>query len=155
MSLKDGCHQFVNWKLINKLYNCLSSTAMIIPGFIFITARIRRMTAMFSQASVCWHLRGWGGGVPHLADQRGTQFFLTGGGGYPILPDMGVQRGRGNPIPGQDGGTPIQIRSQVRLGGVTWGYPLIRTGTGWGTPSQDCIGYPLSGLDGVPPVRTV
>ena len=47
-----------------------------------------------------------GEGVPHPAD-----------GGYPILPNGG----RGYPISGQDGGAPVQVRSQVRMWGG--GYP--------------------------------
>ena len=63
------------------------------------------------------------GGVPHLAD-----------GGYPPsqvrmgLPDPRSGLG-GTSCPGQNKGTPSQVRTEVR---GTLGYPNI--GTGWGTP---------------------
>ena len=109
--------------------------------FPFITARVRK-------GRYRW-LSTFRGGVPHLAD-----------GGYPPsqvrmgLPDPRSGLG-GTSCPGQNKGTPSQVRTEVR---GTLGYPNI--GTGWGYPHQDWMGYPCwdwmgsplpSRLNGVPP----
>ena len=88
-----------------------------------------RMKVLFSQVSVCPHLRG--GGVPHSQ--------VRTGGGYPV-----PRSGWGEyPHPRSGQGVP---HSQVRTSG--WGVPHSHVWTGDGvTPSQiqmEWAGYPSS-----------
>ena len=105
-----------------------------------VTTRIRRMTGGYVFTGVC--LLTFMGGVPQQADRE-------------VPPSFPMGR---YSIPGQDGvgGTPSQVRERVappsrsdpQSGLVVTSPPTpFRTGTGWGNPYQDWIGY-------LPSVRT-
>ena len=101
------------------------SATGILNVLLIITARIRRMgEGNVFTLCVSPHL-DWGGGVPIR--------ILKGVGGSPS------QVWRGGTL------------SQVWLVGVPCGTPLPRTGWGTSPTSQDWMGYPRPGLDGVPP----